>query len=179
MFSLLLFPGDVRIASMARGRSMSSGNLGRLIARLQRGHLRAGRSRQRVYLSSSCCMDFLMVLRTARRGRVNQPRVERCIGHSRLPTGHSCCFCQQSEVSAVFVSGVQNSEVGQRGLGVFKGEAGWGSSAPHKQTRSYFIPAAYILIINRFSPTIGTRSTAVYPGTVSIRHNTTIIAIIA
>ena len=70
MFSSLLFPGgDVRIASMARGRSMSSGNLGRLIA--QRGHLRAGRSRQRVYLSSSCCMDFLMVLRTARKGRVN------------------------------------------------------------------------------------------------------------
>ena len=53
--------------------------------------------------------------------------------------------------------------VGQRGLDIFKGEAGWGSSAPHKQTRSYFISAAYILIINRFSPIVELESSIYRP----------------
>ena len=75
---------------------------------------------------------------------------------------------------------MQNSEVGQRGLGMFlKGKRGGGVAPLINKPVVNFTPAAYILIINRFSPTIGTRSTAVYPGTVSIRHNTTIIAIIA
>ena len=135
MFSSLLFPGDVRIASMARGRSMSFGNLGCLIARLQRGHLRAGRSRQRVYLSSSCCMDFLMVLRTARKGRVNP----RWSGAMVIPG----FLLGTTAVSASRVRFLRSSSVvcktqkwGSAAWVCLKGESGWGSSAPHKQTRS-------------------------------------------
>ena len=111
---------------------MSSGNLGRLIA--QRGHLRAGRSRQRVYLSSSCCMDFLMVLRTARKGRVNP----RWSGAMVIPG----FLLGTTAVSASRVRFLRSSSVVCKtqkwgsAAWVVKGKAGWGSSAPHKQTRS-------------------------------------------
>ena len=144
----------------------------------QRGHLRAGRSRQRVYLSSSCCMDFLMVLRTARTRRVN-PRWRGALVIPGFLLGTTAVSASRVRFLRSSLVVCKTQKWGSAAWVCLKGESGWGSSAPHKQTRSYFIPAAYILIINRFSPTIDTRSTAVYPGTVSIRHNTTIIAIIA
>ena len=148
MFSLLLFPGDVRIASMARGRSMSFGNLGCLITRLKRGHLRAGRSRQRVYLSSSCCMDFLMVLRTARKGRVNL----RWSGALVIPG----FLLGTTAVSASRVRFLRSSSVvcktqkwGSAAWVFLKGKRGGGVAPLINKPVVNFTPAAYIYPNNK------------------------------
>ena len=65
-----------------------------------------------------------MVSRAACSRRVNQG-VRGALVIPGFPLGTTAVFAKE-EVSAVFVSSVQNSEVGQRGLGVLKGKRGGG-----------------------------------------------------